>query len=324
MIGVCWTSALLVALTGQSASSNPGHHWGQALPPGSGAFQETWAPGKFPLALKPVPGPGNRLWMVGGRGVWSSADGLSWERATAELPWGDRAGGVTVFFRGELWTLGGEERGVKNNEVFHSPDGTQWTAAPSPPWSPRRWHSAIVYRDKLWVLGGLDTRTRSDVWQTADGVTWRQVSVQAPWSPRAGHVALVWRQQLCVVGGGLGSQGLNDVWCSSDGVSWSRLTGRAGWSARAFPGVAVLDDRLWVFGGSAAGVAGNAAWLNDVWTSRDGVRWERHAEPAPWSPRAPEYNAVFLGRLWVFGGKGLSASGAGGFADDTWTLNRSP
>ncbi len=318
---------LLVWIGSTDAAHSPdpateGYQWAQVRPFGSGAFQEAWTPDRVPLALKPVPGPENRLWMVGGRGVWSSPDGLQWDRVQTALPWGDRFGAVTVLFRGELWSLGGEERGIKKNDVYHSPDGVRWTAAPVPPWSPRRWHAATVYRDRLWVLGGLDSKSRSDVWETADGATWRQVSIRAPWAPRGGHAVVVWRQRLCVVGGGLGSQGMTDVWCSTDGLAWSRLTARADWTPRAFAGVAVVDDRLWVFGGSATRSSGDAAWLNDVWVSRDGARWEQRTDHAPWSPRAPEYNALFLDRLWIFGGKGLEANGRGGFADDVWTLTR--
>lgn len=322
---------LLLVWTGWSdaahspdSATQAGYQWTQVRPFGSGAFQESWAPGRVPLALKPIPGPENRLWMVGGRGVWSSSDGVQWDRVQTELPWGDRFGAVTVYFRGELWSLGGEERSIKKNDLYHSPDGVRWTAAPAPPWSPRRWHAAIVYRDRLWVLGGLDSKSQSDVWSTTDGLTWRQVSLRAPWTPRGGHAVVVWRQRLCVVGGGLGSQGMNDVWCSTDGLAWSRLTARADWTPRAFAGVAVVDDRLWVFGGSATGSIGDASWLNDVWVSRDGTRWERQTDHAPWSPRAPEYSTVFLDRLWIFGGKGLEANGRGGFADDVWTLTRVP
>jgi len=312
--------------TAPSSSAVPlkGYQWTQVLPFGSGAFPERWTPGRVPLALKPVAGPDNRLWMVGGRGVWSSPDGIQWDRLQTELPWGDRVGAVTVFFRGELWTLGGEERSIRKNDVHHSPDGVQWSAAPAPPWSPRRWHAAAVYRDRLWVLGGLDSRSRNDVWSTTDGVSWRQVSIRAPWTPRGGHAVVVWRQQLCVVGGGLGSQGMNDVWCSTDGKAWSRLTARADWTPRIFAGVAVIDDRLWVFGGSGIRSGGDGTWLNDVWVSRDGERWERQAEQAPWSPRAPEYCTVFRDKLWIFGGKGLEANGKGGFADDVWTLTKVP
>ena len=107
----------------------------------------------------------------------------------------------------------------------------------------------------------------------------------------------------------------SDVWCTGDGRNWSELTPQAAWPQRIYAGVAVFDDRLWIFGGSATSVAGDAAWLNDVWASSDGEHRTREQE-APWSARAPIYSTVFRNRFWLFGGKGIEASGRGGFADD--------
>ena len=294
--------------------------WERVVPDGLGAWQETWTPGRIPLAIVPVTGPGRQLFMVGGLGVWASRDGIQWQRATGRPPWRNRFGATTVYFRGELWSMGGEEDRVKQNDIWRSSDGASWTrAAAHAPWSARRWHAAAVFRERLWVLGGTDTEERSDVWRSADGVSWQLVAGQAPWSPRGGHAAVVWRDRLCIIGGGSFSKPRMDVWCSADGRQWSELTPRAEWSPRVYPGVAVFDDRLWVFGGSATGVDGDAAWLNDVWVSADGARWIREPN-APWSPRAPIYSTTFRGRLWVFGGKGIEANGKGGFADDVWTM----
>jgi len=287
-----------------------------------GAWQESWTAGHVPLALRPSLGPKGRLWMVGGRGVWSSSDGFTWDRATARLPWGDRYGAVIVFFRGELWALGGEEQQIKTNEVYHSPDGERWIEARQPPWSPRRWHGAAVFQDRLWLLGGTDSESRNDVWETADGANWRRVTSAAGWPPRGGHAVVVWRAQLCLIGGGESARPLLDVWCSRDGARWSEVIGRAPWSPRVFPGIAVFDGKLWVFGGSDTRASGDASWLNDVWATGDGTRWKQESAHAPWSARAPEYSVVFAGKLWIYGGKGIEARGRGGFADDVWTLRK--
>lgn len=293
--------------------------WTRAQSWGRGAWQESWTPDHIPLAITPVVGPEGRLWMVGGLGVWSSADGLRWDRASDRRSWGERYGATTVFFRNELWALGGEENRVKRRDVFHSPDGAGWTRAPAPPWSPRRWHTATVFRDRVWVIGGSDSASRNDVWETADGASWRLVTANAPWEARGGHATVVWRDRLCIVGGTDGSRVMTDVWCSPDGRAWSRLTS-AGWTPRIYPGVLVFRDRLWVFGGSADRVSGDSTWLNDVRVSDDGSRWLEHSRHAPWSRRAAQYAVVFGDRIWIFGGKGIEATGRGGFADDVWTL----
>jgi len=229
-------------LLGAGTTQSGDLQWTRVLPPGSGAWQVSWTPGKVPLALKPLAGPGNRLWMIGGRGVWSSSDGLRWERVEALLPWGNRYGAVPVYFK------------------------------------ERRPAAALV------------------------------------------SAALVWRDRLCVIGGGDFSRPLRDFWCSADGVSWSAVTLQAEWPSRIFPGIAVLGGRLWIFGGSAPGKTGDASWLNDVWVSSDGIRWSETRFQELWSPRAAEYSTVWRDRIWVFGGKGIEASGRGGFADDVWTF----
>ena len=309
---------LLLLGAGTTQSGDP--QWTRVLPPGSGAWQESWTPGKVPLALKPLAGPGDRLWMIGGRGVWSSSDGLRWERVEGRLPWGDRYGAVPVYFKNRLWVLGGEENGLKRNEVYHSSDGARWLAAARPPWSPRRWHTAIVFRNRLWVLGGTDSEDRNDVWFSSDGESWRRATARAPWPARGRHEALVWRDRLCVIGGGDFSRPRRDFWCSLDGVSWSAVTLQAEWPSRILPGVAVLGGRLWIFGGSAPGRTGDASWMNDVWVSSDGSRWSETRFQELWSPRAAEYSTVWRDRIWVFGGKGIEATGRGGFADDVWTF----
>ena len=299
------------------------YKWRQELPFGSGAWQESWIEGRTPLALVPVAGPDARAWMVGGRGVWSSRDGIVWQRVAAALPWGDRYGAVPAYFRGELWAIGGEESGVKRNDVYHSRDGVTWKKSATPPFSARRWHSATMFRDRLWVMGGGSASGNlNDVWSTADGEQWRLETSHAPWAARGRHAAVVWRDRLCIVGGGEFTGAHTDVWCATDGRTWNRIIEKAPWSQRILPGVAVLDDQLWVFGGSEVGRAGDASWLGDVWRSADGVTWERAAARAPWSSRSAMYNVVFRDRLWVYGGKGIEANGRGGFADDVWTLQR--
>jgi N-acetylneuraminic acid mutarotase len=227
-----------------------------------------------------------------------------------------------VYFRGEVWSIAGEEEHVKRNDVYHSRDGKQWQKAARPPWSARRWHSAIVFRDRLWIIGGEGEERRSDVWATADGEVWEQVSAQTPWSRRGRHATVVWHNRLCVVGGGDFSRPLRDVWCSTDGRAWTMVASQAPWTPRIGAGVTVWDDKLWVFGGSAVDRAGDASWLNDVWSSSDGSHWELQTARAPWTPRAAEYQVVFRDRVWIFGGKGIEAGNRGGFADDVWSLRR--
>ena len=286
---------------------------------GAGTFQESWREGTVPLAVKPLVGPQGKLWMIGGRGVWSSRDGISWARNAARLPWGDRYGGEASLFRGALWVAGGEENRVLRNDVHASRDGVHWQRLPSPPWSARRGHTLTAFDNRLLVIGGSDSRRRSDVWESEDGARWRRVTAGAEWPPRSGHTTVVWGNLICIVGGTDGPKVLADIWCSKDGRTWSQLNAGV-IPARMAPGVLTFEGKIWVFGGSAAGVAGDNTWLNDVWTLSPGKQWALETAHAPWSRRAPQYLAVFRERVWLYGGKGIEANGNGGFADDVWTF----
>jgi hypothetical protein len=102
------------------------------------------------------------------------------------------------------------------------------------------------------------------------------------------------------------------VWHSDDGKIWTEATSRAAWAARTGQSGAVYDGRLWIFGGALR----DGVWTNDVWSSTDGVRWERAPEP-PWSQRSGTSAVVFDGKLWIFGGRAR-----GGALDDVWYLER--
>jgi hypothetical protein len=291
--------------------------WQRVRPWGSGSWQESWTVGTVPLALQPVVGPDDKLWMIGGRGVWRSANGTDWERVASKLPWGDRYGAATVSFRGKLWVIGGEERPAMKNDVFHSRDGSTWTRAATPPWSARRSHSVAVFRDRLWIIGGSDSVERDDVWESSDGQTWRRAVEHAPWGRRADNATIVWKNQLCILGRGPVSRPAAEIWCSPNGQSWTQLAANPGWEPRRGPGLAVFNERILLFGGSSDARVGDDCWLNDVWSSSDGKTWTREPD-APWSRRSAQYSAVFKNRLWIFGGKGIEAGGRGGFADDVW------
>jgi hypothetical protein len=218
----------------------------------------------------------DRMWLLGGwfngrlpghsagSEVWSSADGVRWERATGRAGWGPRLAAGAVVFRGRIWVLGGTEdyyfgdaKSLKN-DVWSSADGKEWrreTAAA--PWSPRAYHAAVVHDGKMWVLGGgnyvPEYQARNDVWCSPDGVHWEQVTGAAPWLPRIWFSAVAYRDRLWVLGGWSNHPARNwgDVWYSADGRHWAQLRSRVVWKARHEHSAYVFRDRLWVAGGHA-------------------------------------------------------------------------
>src|SRR6185295_9645133 len=191
----------------------------------------------------------DRMWILGGvqkyyygddddlrNDVWSSADGVKWEQATAHAPWRARAYQQVVVHDGKLWVMGGGNYVTRDpsqpasapppkvadkrfgyqafNDVWSSPDGVHWTeATPAAPWRARIWFSAATYRDHMWVMGG--------------------------WSKPSGN----W----------------NDVWYSKDGKNWSELKTDAVWSRRHEQSLYVFQDKLWIIGGHAAPLT-NSVW----------------------------------------------------------------
>lgn len=77
---------------------------------------------------------------------------------------------------------------------------------------------------------------------------------------------------------------------------------------RIFHGTVVHNDRLWVIGGNA-----KEGWLNDVWSSPDGVEWTEVTAAAPWTPRSQHQCVVYDGRIWVIGGYD------GALLNDVWS-----
>jgi hypothetical protein len=81
-------------------------------------------------------------------------------------------------------------------------------------------------------------------------------------------------------------------------------------------GSAVLKGRIWILGGGVYDTPKfrKRKFFNDVWSSADGTKWERHTEAAPWKPRQYHEVAVFDSRLWVLEGYNRD----GGNRKDVW------
>jgi hypothetical protein len=97
----------------------------------------------------------------------------------------------------------------------------------------------------------------------------------------------------------------NDVWCTTDGKTWERVLEHAPWSQRGMVGgAAVFHGRMWILGGGTydTPTTPQRRFFNDVWSSADGIHWERATEAAPWHPRQYHDVAVWDDRMWVMEG----------------------
>jgi N-acetylneuraminic acid mutarotase len=179
--------------------------------------------------------------------------------------------------------------------------------------APRDGAGALVFQNKMWLLGGWNPNNKeffpricnSEVWSSSDGVKWMLVC-HADWEGRHTAGYAVHRGRMWVVGGDpIQKHYQNDVWSSADGVLWEQATARVPWEQRVLHYTAAFKEKLWVMGGQTLPqfAPEKEAFYNDVWSSADGVNWERVLEHAPWSPRGLiGGSVVFKNRVWLLGG----------------------
>lgn len=157
-------------------SSSDGANWTQVRPSsgeGSGAI---WDPRGVISGAVVFNG---RMWVIGGgtyaspqvlyNDVWSSADGFSWTRVTANAPWNPRIYHSITTYDGRMWVIGGHGPNGDGNlaDVWYSSDGVQWTQIPNTPWEARHALSVAALNGALWLTGGTTDHdgSRNDVWR---------------------------------------------------------------------------------------------------------------------------------------------------------------
>ena len=99
--------------------------------------------------------------------VWSSRDGKTWERVTADADWSPRLWFSSVVYRDRIWVLGGWSNHPSRNwgDVWYSQNGHDWESLKSDViWTERHEHSTYVFKDRIWVAGGHAQPLSSEVW----------------------------------------------------------------------------------------------------------------------------------------------------------------
>jgi len=287
---------------------------------------------------------GGKLWILGGftdeetNDVWSSVDGLHWDLVINNAPWHYRRGHVAIVFNNKIWVMGGFW-GTGNflNDIWSTTDGINWVQERiNADWSGRVGLNAATFDNKLWVSAGCDHQSpncdhgANDVWYSSNGINWTQATAVAPWSGRAFSNMISFDEdgagsepeKLWIMGGqaypgGVPTQ-VADIWSSPDGVNWVQRSAAAAWGVRATHGVlkynAGSGEKLWLMGGMS-----NTAYLNDIWSSSDGVNWSLVIDPPDypgigtqpskwtnWDVRRLFATAIFDDgtgeKMWVLGG----------------------
>jgi hypothetical protein len=316
-----------LVITDESAHeiSSKDYLWQQILPFGNGSPQNEWKAGTFPMGLKPILAFDSKLWIVGQKSSWTSADGKNWEQHP-KADWGERISINQVFFNNKLWALGGTQYQAREllNEVWFSPDGIGWQKAKNAAWEPRKGFGLVSFKNKLWLFGGVtklsqdfeSVEMKNDIWSSLDGLNWTKEVDQAPWSPRDSPHVITLRDSLYLIGG----QRLQDVWRSADGKTWEQVTNQAEWGKRFDQGVAVFDDKMWVYGGRDTLTNHNLAAQNDVWSSVNGKNWILEEKHAPWTVRSGSNSVVYKDQLWLYSGKHTGGNPV--WKGDIWVMKK--
>ena len=192
--------------------------------------------------------------------------------------------------------------------------------------------------------------------------SWTNVRPTVPfdpnmWAPRAGLQAVKLKNNLFVMGGRgpfsttSATVLFGDVWRSTDlGATWTKTAqwqdggGPPMWAPRAYFGAITFRGRMYVIGGQnfdsvpnpifpegcaalpidvpCLPIVPNSTFFDEVWSSKDGVRWRPVTLDAPWAGRAGLSVVVHKGAIYVLAGSQGDDVATGGSGrvlyDDVW------
>ena len=278
-----------------------------------------------------------------------------WVNVTNSAAYAPRDGAGALVYNDKMWLIGGWNPADAayfpwdcSNDVWSSTDGANWTMVKPQTFRPDEFDSAndwegrhtagyVVHQDKMWIVGGdpLQGHYQPDVWNSSDGANWTHVNngSPTPWGQRCLQHTTAFDGKIWVMGGQTVPQYVpgdehfyNDVWNSTDGVNWTQVTTEGPmWEPRGqIGGNVVFNGRMWILGGGTYNTPGSPTrnYYNDVWSSADGVHWDKHLDNAPWASRQYHEVAVYDGKMWgMEGWDGTSNRRDVWYSDDgvNWT-----
>lgn len=111
---------------------------------------------------------------------------------------------------------------------------------------------------------------------------WVRVTDRAGWRPRDSSGEVVFKDRLWLLGGWFDSYSAppRDVWSSADARAWDLVTREAPWKHSDLPMTVVFHDRIWLMWGWYNGRLPGHGASGEVWSSSDGLKWERATGPS--------------------------------------------
>lgn len=222
--------------------------------------------------------------------------GGDWFLVTEQTAFSPRDTAEGVVYDEKMWLSNGYYHGnVLTRDLWNSEDGKSWTRVTDD--TPYDGYSEmVVYGGRMWAI-------KDSVWTSTDGQTWDRVLEHTPFGVRGYGEVVVHRDRMWQLGSGA------DVWSSTDGARWDLAIEQAPYGDRSAAAVAVFEDKIWLLGGRSVRANDppekgykDFTTYHDVWSSEDGVAWERVQEKAPWSSRMWFLAQVYQNRLWIIGG----------------------
>jgi len=265
-----------------------------------------------------------------------------WKQITQYADWPARDGAGAVVFNGYMYLIGGWNPvdreyypRINSNDVWRSDDGEKWdlikynsyynsTFNSTTDWEGRHAAGYVVHDDHIWIIGGDANQGYhiNDIWKSSDGINWNLVSdgTNIPWAPRALHMSFTFNDELYVIGGqtmpaftqefqpALDEIYYRDIWKSKDGETWQKVESKGDiFEPRGGAAAIVFKNRIFVIGGFTYEnlVTDSKKVYTDIWSSLDGVEWEKHTEVADWAKNGGfiyHDMIVYDEKLWIIGG----------------------
>jgi hypothetical protein len=192
--------------------------------------------------------------------IWTSPDGLAWERRSGEAGFMDTAA-YGVATAGDRLVVVGSVVVADSGDVaspavaWISDDGSHWTAADSPAFALGPMRAVTATPGGFVAVGFGIEDTSAAAWTSPDGAAWtpaasqpafealgKPVRMAAVASNDAGLVAAGWKSDA--------GNGTGVVWRSRDGMTWERVPDQVSMSGASLAGVTFHGDAPIVAGTS--------------------------------------------------------------------------